>query len=65
MTRYAQSKDCRENRLVRYFGEDGHEGCGRCDMCRGLSQPRASASGLARTQARSEAHASGAEGLVP
>ena len=27
-------KECRENRMLEYFGERREQGCGRCDVCR-------------------------------
>ncbi|MGN0237627.1 MAG: ATP-dependent DNA helicase RecQ [Lepagella sp.] len=35
MLSYAYDSDeCRENRMIRYFGEDRESGCGHCDVCR-------------------------------
>lgn len=35
MLSYAyDSHECRENRMIRYFGEDRETGCGHCDVCR-------------------------------
>ena len=28
------SHECRENRMIRYFGEERETGCGHCDVCR-------------------------------
>ena len=39
MTDYVQTRECRSRFLLRYFGQDGSEPCGNCDVC------RASASG--------------------
>ena len=33
MRRYAELDDCRRRFLLRYFGEDSDEPCGRCDNC--------------------------------
>lgn len=35
MLSYAyDSHECRENRMIRYFGEERETGCGHCDVCR-------------------------------
>ncbi|MFH8249929.1 RecQ family ATP-dependent DNA helicase [Microbacterium sp. B2969] len=34
MQRYAETRDCRRQLLLGYFGEDLAEPCGRCDTCR-------------------------------
>lgn len=37
MLSYAyDSHECRENRMIRYFGEERETGCGHCDVCRSL-----------------------------
>jgi len=33
--RYAYAKDCRQNHILRYFGETDAADCGRCDRCVG------------------------------
>ena len=34
MLSYAyDSHECRENRMIRYFGEERETGCGHCDVC--------------------------------
>lgn len=39
MIDYAFSdRDCRENRMLLYFGEKRADGCGRCDVCRARRQ---------------------------
>jgi ATP-dependent DNA helicase RecQ len=43
MRRYAELTDCRRRFLLRYFGEDAEEPCGRCDNCdAGQSTPAGS-----------------------
>ena len=35
MLSYAYDRnECRENRMIRYFGEERESGCGHCDVCR-------------------------------
>jgi ATP-dependent DNA helicase RecQ len=45
LLRYAESGSCRHDAILRYFGDDEETlaGCGRCDVCRRLDAPAASA----------------------
>ena len=41
MIDYAQSRNgCRENKMLRYFGEESGHACGRCDLCRDKKQEK-------------------------
>lgn len=42
LDQYARSTECRAIVLRRYFGEDGGEPCGLCDICRGRPERPAS-----------------------
>lgn len=44
MIDYAQSRTgCRENKMLRYFGEETNHTCGRCDLCRDKKDGKTSA----------------------
>ena len=40
--RFAQSTNCRQTEILRYFGEQDGEACGTCDNCRRAKSPPAS-----------------------
>ncbi|MCA9655345.1 MAG: ATP-dependent DNA helicase RecQ, partial [Myxococcales bacterium] len=43
LMRWAEGGSCRHDAILRYFGDDEEalHGCGRCDVCRSLSEPDA------------------------
>jgi superfamily II DNA helicase RecQ len=58
MTRYVETRSCRWQLLLSYFGQVGDGPCGRCDNCAGANRqrPRARGNGRNGTARRSQLH---------
>ncbi len=63
MRRYAELTDCRRRFLLRYFGEQADEPCGRCDNCDAGRSSAATTSGALAPGSRVE-HADWGRGTV-